>query len=188
MIVRPLTLETAKQLAEWRNMSRESLRTGWTTIPQQEQFYQDNFRKDYQYWEFFWEGTHEVLAAGGFVHIKGTRAEIALIVAPKARKMGFGNQCAEWLLQEGFANLGYKVIWGEVYGCGATSFWDRIYSKYHAGVVRKYRRKYWDGRWWMGLKFKINRKQYYAQQERSISRSMHSGSAHRNDKHPGANT
>ena len=174
MTVRPLSLETARQLVDWRNVSREALRTGWTTLAQQERFYEGNFLKDYRYWEFIEnvkldkESKPAVLAAGGFVHIKGRKAEIALIVHPQARGQGFGTQCAEWILHEGFANLGYKTIWGEVYGCGAVKFWRRIYERYDAKIRLRRNTKYWEG-WYFGSTFfSIDREKYYAQQERSI--------------------
>ena len=52
MIVNPISLQTAKEIATWRNLSRGGLRTGWTTIPQQEDFYEGNFKGNHMYWEF----------------------------------------------------------------------------------------------------------------------------------------
>jgi GNAT superfamily N-acetyltransferase len=160
------------------------LRTGWTTLEQQRRFYEGNFLKDYKYWEFIEnvklneESKPAVLAVGGFVHIKGRKrrrgrrrrgkAEIALIVHPQARGQGFGTQCAEWILHEGFANLGFKTIWGEAYGCGAVRFWRRIYERYDARIRLKRDTKYWEG-WYFGSTFfSIDREKYYAKQERSI--------------------
>ena len=189
MTVRPLSLETALQVADWRNVSRAMLRTGWTTLEQQKRFYEGNFLQDYKYWEFIEnvklneESKPAVLAAGGFVHIKGRKAEIALIVHPQARGQGFGTQCAEWILHEGFANLGYKTIWGEVYGCGAVKFWRRIYERYDAKIRLRRNTKYWEG-WYFGSTFfSIDREKYYAQQERSIPLTV-SGRNDRIDNKP----
>jgi len=175
MTVRPLSLETAKQLAEWRNLSREGLRTGWTTLAQQERFYNDNFLKDYMYWEFIENVTVEdkkvpaVLAAGGFVRIepKIRRAEIALIVHPQGRRQGFGRRCAEWILHEGFENQNFKTIRGEVYGCGNVEFWKGIWNKYKGRCSYDYNTHYWEGRYWDSTLFSID-KETYEKQTRSI--------------------
>ena len=172
MIVQPLSKDTAIEIAKWRNASRESLRTGWTTELQQEAFYEGNFLGDYKYWEF-WEfaslGKDEQkmrpLAAGGFVNIDKNDAEIALIVHPMARKQGFGSQCIEWILHEGFANLGYERVWGEVYDCGAVSFWSKFIVKYNATHVRKNKVKYWDFKEWGSTIFSISRGEYVKRRE-----------------------
>ena len=182
MIVQPLSKLTAIEIAKWRNASRESLRTGWTTELQQEKFYDDNFKKDYKYWEFIENVTTKdkedkdvsgmtPLAAGGFVNIKKPDAEIALIVHPFARKQGFGSQCIEWILHEGFANQGYTTIWGEVYDCGAVSFWQKFIEKYGATHTQKDNAKYWDFRWYCSTIFSISRGEYVKRRE--------SGSVHR---------
>ena len=153
MIVNPISKETAIELMYWRNASREGLRTGWTTRPQQEEFYEYNFddmeKKPYKYWEFLetvkqddQEGV-AALAAGGFVSDTAP-GEIALIVHPKMRGKGFGSRCVEWILHEGFANLGFDMIWGEVYSCGAVSFWQKFIDKYEAKIERKLKTKYWN--------------------------------------------
>lgn len=174
MTVKPITKAVAIQIADWRNVSREVLRTGWTTVPQQEAFYENNFREDYMYWQFdesvtVGEGDESrsgiaTLAAGGFVNIEeGWRdytGEIALIVNPMARSRGFGTQCVEWLLHEGFGNIGFDVIRGEVYECGAVAFWKKFIKKYNARTWREGDRKYWDFQWYGSLFFRINWGEY----------------------------
>jgi len=166
VIVQPLSKPTALEIAKWRNVSRESLRTGWTTELQQEAFYEGNFKGNYKYWEFLTNVDQggksgvAVAAAGGFVNIDKKGGEIALIVHPLARKQGFGTECVEWILQEGFANLGYEKIWGEVYDCGAVSFWQKFIDKYGATDVKKDEAKYWNFRWHGSTIFSIDRGEY----------------------------
>lgn len=159
MIVNPISLETAKEIRHWRNHSREGLRTGWTTEVQQKAFYENNF-KGYMYWEFL--ERIAPLAAGGLVGIEWVprRAEIAIIVNPAARKKGFGSQCVEWILHEGFVNLGLQTIWGEVYDCGAVSFWDKFIRKYKAIDVIRPKTKYWAGTFHDSMFFDFDRGKY----------------------------
>jgi hypothetical protein len=174
MIVNPISLETAKEIRHWRNLSREGLRTGWTTEAQQEAFYENNF-KGYMYWEFLEnvktqdkEGKDvegiAPLAAGGLVGIEWVprRAEIAIIVNPMARKKGFGSRCVEWILHEGFVNLGLQTIWGEVYTCGAASFWNHFIEKYKARITVRQNTKYWAGTFYGSTFFDFDRGKYEA--------------------------
>lgn len=199
MIVQPIGFDTALEIAKWRNMSRESLRTGWTTELQQEAFYDLNFKADYKYWEFINNVTTKKegkdvtgmtpLAAGGFVNIAQKDAEIALIVHPYARKQGFGSQCIEWILHEGFANLGYETIWGEVYDCGAVSFWSKFIVKYNATHVRKEHQKYWDFKWYDSTIFSISRGEYVKRmQDRVVRDTADSGGDNRGDEPIGTDT
>ena len=198
MIVQPLSKLTAIEIAKWRNASRNSLRTGWTTELQQERFYDNNFddelAKPYKYWEFIENVSTKdkdgkdvsgmtPLAAGGFVNIAWNDAEIALIVHPMGRRKGFGSKCIEWLLHEGFANQGYEMIWGEVYDCGAVSFWQKFIDKYGATHVKKENRKYWDFKWHDSTIFSISRGEYVKRmQERSVHRAFDSGGDNRFDQ------
>ena len=177
MNVRPLTKEVGLQLAEWRNASREALRTGWTTPAQQERFVERNFLDDYMYWQFEENVTLEKkdqrgmapLAAGGFVHIERTiqRAEIALIVHPLARRQGFGLKCAEWILHEGFVFQNFKTIWGECHTTGPVAFWKKIADKYHAHVASMPNTFYWNG-WQGSVLFSIDRGDYEPTDEARI--------------------
>ena len=198
MIVQPLSKLTAIEIAKWRNASRQTLRTGWTTELQQERFYDNNFddelAKPYKYWEFIENVSTKdkdgkdvsgmtPLAAGGFVNIAKNDAEIALIVHPLARKQGFGSQCIEWILHEGFGNLGYEMIWGEVYDCGAVSFWQKFIEKYGATHVKKEHQKYWDFAWHDSTIFSISRGEYVKRREdRSIHNVADSGGDYRIDQ------
>lgn len=161
MIVLPLTADHAQWVREWRNGARETLRSGWTTEEQQEDFAISNFRRNYKYWWFVDEGEWQNRAAGGFVDITQVSAEIALIVDPGYRKQGMGRKCVDWLLAEGFKNQGYREIHGESFYCGNVLFWDKIAAKYSAETCIMPNRKWWNGEWYYALYFSITDTAYH---------------------------
>lgn len=170
MTVTPITLEQAQIVRPWRNDCRNAMRTGWTTEQQQANFISTNMHGDHMYWWFEtdymgkrphfdnWKST----AAGGLVNINmfNRNAEIALMVGPDSRGVGFGTECVDWILHEGFANQNLKTIYGEVYHCGAVAFWLGICEQYKAYTTELPNRKYWNGRYFDSMYFSIDREKY----------------------------
>ena len=174
MTVTPITEDQAIIVADWRNESRHALRTGWTTPQQQSNFVSTNMTGSHMYWWFSkghfnqdacdgrgaWEGIN---AAGGLVNIdrRVRNAEISLIVGPKDRGKGFGTECVEWILNEGFQTQNLKTIYGEVYACGAVSFWqDKVIDKYECVTRFLPNRAYWEGGYWDSMYFSIDVEDY----------------------------
>ena len=157
MTVNPITREQATIVKDWRNDCRQALRTGWTTQRQQQEFVDGNMTGDYMYFGFDYQR-----AFGGLVNIdrRVRSAEIALIVDPVIRGKGFGTDCVDWILSEGFQTQNMKTIWGEVYKCGAVSFWDKVCKKYNANTARLINRTFWDGEHVDSMYFSIDRGEY----------------------------
>jgi RimJ/RimL family protein N-acetyltransferase len=65
------------------------------------------------------EGSDKATGVGvaGFTSIDMTnrRAEFSLYIAPSAQGNGLGKKALSCLLTHGFKNLGFNVIWGEVF-------------------------------------------------------------------------
>ncbi len=161
MIATPLTETQALEVKDWRNGCRGALRTGWTTDAQQHRFAEGNFKSDYMYWGFFEDdlvGSIVLIGAGGLVNInhRVRIAEISLIVEPEARKSGYGTDMVAWLLAEAFGNQRLKTVHGEVYYCGAWTFWQKICEKYHAYTTELPNRQWWDGKYHDSMYFSID--------------------------------
>ena len=117
----------------------------------------------HMYWSFAKpKGPDWYEAWGGLVNIdrRVRNAEISLIVNPKTRGKGFGTECVDWILQEGFQTQNMKTIYGEVYNCGAVDFWDKVCRKYSCYTTMKPNRAYWGGMHWNSTYFSIDRKDY----------------------------
>ena len=146
MKMEPLSLKTALDLVWWRNDCRETLRTpGFTTEAQQVEFHREVNKPDgnIYYWEF--SESAEVIAVGGLVNIDwhNRTAEISLLVSPRHRQKGIGKEVAQCILTEAFYNMNIVRLYGEVYDCGAVTFWKEIFPK--ASWSESPHLKYWAG-------------------------------------------
>ena len=179
-----LSKDDCEMVRLWRNETMKALRTPYQlTQEQQEDFYYNTIcdrRANARYWGI-WSETKQpsVLKKAGelpTVRMKDTligmtgieniewensRGEISLILDPKQRSMGHGNEAVSILLSKGFGELNLDNIWGVCYECNpAVRFWERQINKYGAEHATFPNMKFWDGKYWRGLYFNFERGKY----------------------------
>lgn len=82
----------------------------------------------------------------GFTSIRPVHrsAEFSLYIAPKVQRQGFGRRALALLIDHGFSNLAFNMIWGETFVDNpASSIFERLGMRKEGGL----RQAYWkDGR------------------------------------------
>ncbi len=165
MKLRELLKEDCEILRLWRNESLSSLRTPYLiTEGMQDDFYKNiisNRDSKIRYWGVC--DNNELVAVVGLVPIQWENSigEISLIVDPKKRGQGIGENAVDLLLNEAFNRLNLKTVFGECYMCtSAIDFWEKIIEKYEGYKVGLPNRKFWDGVYWGSLYFSIDRDKF----------------------------
>lgn len=142
---------------EWRDNSRETLRTCGFSNYSNADFLEDN---RHRYLSFYDKAHKEdLLAFGGLTYIQWENrlAEISLIVNPSNRKDGKGSDCVDMLLDEAFNKMNLKTVTGECYECNpGIKFWYRVIDKYDGYKTILKNRKFWDGKYHDSLYFSID--------------------------------
>ena len=173
MEFRVLNKDDCEMVRQWRNETMKALRTPYQlTQEQQEDFYYNTIcdrRANARYWGI-WSDIN-FLHENGLIGMTGieniewenSRGEISLILDPKQRSMGHGNEALSILLSKGFGELNLDNIWGVCYECNpAVRFWERQINKYGAEHTTFPNMKFWDGKYWRGLYFNFERGKYVA--------------------------
>lgn len=155
-----LTLDDCLVVLPWRNAALETLRTSRPlTEHEQTDFFLNVVCKDqavHRYWAI--RHKNKFVGMGGLTYISwenGT-AEISLIIDPKQRGKGFGEQAVRLLLREAQAELRLENVYGECHECnvsGAT-WWEHVVARscgYWTG--RLPRRKFHAGVFWDSFYF-----------------------------------
>ena len=85
-------------------------------------------------------------------------AEISLIINPRYRGKGNGENSTCLLLGEAFGNMRLFSVFGEVYDCGNRAFWetlvDRIGGSYKTNLKH---RKYYNGKMYDSMWFSFKK-------------------------------
>ena len=165
-----LTESDCEQIRKWRNQDIAGARTPFLlTEEMQRDFYRDvvsNRDSKNRFWAIC-ERTKPIAYAdvenpstchihigrklfgiAGFSNIEWENgcAEIALMISPNERRKGYGKDAIELLKLWGFARMGLKVIYAQVYGCNPDyNFWKHLDCQYSSGMPN---RKLWDGKRW----------------------------------------
>jgi RimJ/RimL family protein N-acetyltransferase len=167
----PLTLEDVKEVAQWRALVPESLRTPVTLTPEmQAAFYRQvlsDQRTPHRYWAV---RNHDFIGMVGLTDIQWENglAEISLIVSPPWRGDGRGAAAVALVLEEAFERMRLETVFGECYVCNpAVHFWQRIAERYQGDITMLPRRKMWAGTLHHSLYFSIGREQWLATKERA---------------------
>jgi len=171
----PVTRPECRLVRKWRNEELQFLRTPhFLTEKMQDDFYDrfiDSRDSPHRYFSIVEEAQIYVdepisllIGMGGLTNIdwvNGT-AEISLIIGPKHRGKGKGQEAVDLLLAEGFNNLRLDVIYGEVYNCGNRGFWEKVIKRYgeEESTAELTGRKYWNGKHWGSMWFCIRRSKY----------------------------
>jgi len=178
-----LTLNDCLEVAKWRNETLNALRTPHgLTEEQQREFYKNvvcDRKANARYWAIMAErdvdiktvfGTYiETIKGKGLIGMAGLeniewenrRGEISLILDPSERSKGNGDDAFNILLEKGFYELNLENIWGVCYECNpALVFWERQINKYNGQTAVFPNMKYYQGKYWRGLYFNIERSRH----------------------------
>lgn len=165
------TLEDCEQVRLWRNENLEALRTPYElTDLMQVDFYQDvvcNRSSPHRYWSIMDElpirSELHFIGFGGltFIEWENRLAKISLVIKPKIRGKGFGEQAVDLILDKAFNYLNLQTVCGECYDCNpAIDFWRKMITKFKGGGVILPNRKYWSGKFWKSIYFSFDRDDY----------------------------
>jgi len=89
------------------------------------------------------------------------RAEISIILNPKFRGKGYGEQAVDLLLEQGFFYLNLEIIWGECYTCNpALKFWKNIAKKHTARCADVPYTKFWNYQYYDSFYFAFLKEDY----------------------------
>jgi len=149
-----LTESDCEQIRKWRNRDIAGARTPFLlTEEMQRDFYFDevsNRDSKHRFWAIRIESltTHNLVGIAGLSNIEWENgcAEIALMISPDERRKGYGREAIELLKLWGFARMGLKVIYAQVYGCNPdVAFWEKLDYTFLCTMPS---RKLWDGKRW----------------------------------------
>ena len=149
-----LTESDCEQIRKWRNVNVAGARTPFLlTEEMQRDFYFDevsNRDSKHRFWAIRIESltTHNLVGIAGLSNIEWENgcAEIALMISPDERRKGYGREAIELLKLWGFARMGLKVIYAQVYGCNPdVAFWEKLDYTFLCTMPS---RKLWDGKRW----------------------------------------
>jgi len=167
-----LTESDCEQIRKWRNQDIAGARTPFLlTDEMQRDFYFDEVsNRDSKHrfwaicrdidgcsWPLIVEGKTNTLYPVTERHLVGIAglsniewengcAEIALMISPDERRNGYGREAIELLKLWGFARMGLKVIYAQVYGCNPdVKFWEKLDYTFLCTMPS---RKLWDGKRW----------------------------------------
>lgn len=180
MKFKALSLPDLEQVRQWRNECLEALRTPFLlTKEMQEEFYKDiicNRHANARYWGVWVDEkvTMSMVKPMPDVEVDGEifigmtgleniswenrLAEISIMLNPGYHRKGYGKKAVELLLDQGFNYLNLENIYGECYACNpALIFWFKIIEKYNADIVLLPNRKYYNGQYFSGTYFNINK-------------------------------
>jgi RimJ/RimL family protein N-acetyltransferase len=156
--LRALTQADCEQVRLWRNQNLQYLRTPYLLTEEMQAGFYDNTVCN-RYVNSRWWGIHngKLIGMAGLTDIaweNGT-AEISLILNPKETGKGHGEAAVNLLLEQAFAFMGLRNIYGECYECNpAAGFWRKMIPAHTAMLPQ---RKLWRGKYYDSLYFSFMR-------------------------------
>jgi len=152
--------EELNQIAQWRNLVLEALRTGDFTSPGESQIqWTKSFSQSDKYFFIYFNDDKFIGYCGlDKFHPINRTAEISLLIGMTFTRQGIGREAVKFLLHYGFDLLNLNLIFGEVYLTTTNSkFWLKQGFKKEA-ILRH--RKYWKGKYYNSMVFSITQKEY----------------------------
>ena len=163
-------------IADWRNESMASLRSGNLTAKGDSQReWVEGFGSNESYYfiydekvkcpKFDNDGTlypnsYFLLGYCGLdkIHQVNRTAEISLLVKPKVQKCGYGSEAVKELLDIGFGLFNLNLIFGECYT--TTNNWEFWQKQGFEVEGRLQKRKWWNDKYYDSITFSMNRNQW----------------------------
>lgn len=172
MTLRPLTHGDLQRVRNWRNATRESLRTPHLlTEAMQERFAAevvDNPASPHRYFAIV-RGPTRMVGIGGLTYISWIDgiAEISLLIAPALAGKGLGAAAVHCLLEEAFDRMRLVTVVGEVYRCNSegTKFWKKVIAAHGGEWTTLPRRKLWAGQLWSSIYFTLTIEKWRTQRK-----------------------
>jgi len=167
MRLRELRKEDMPLINQWRNASKESLRTsGPETLERQMKWYEDlPNRHGIRFWGIEIEPKYQegdwlpwdLVGTGGFtdISLENRNAEISLLLNPFLRGKGYGEQAVDLLLEQAFDYMNLHTVYGECYYSNkrAIEFWAKMVNKYDGTSTILSQRKFLFGEYWNSYYF-----------------------------------